>query len=148
MILPAIALANSEKVADKSTIIFVCEHGSAKSVVAAAYFNHIAKQQGSNFHAISRGTNPDPELSSIVIEGLRKDKVELTTPKPSQLTSADATSALQVVTFCDLPPEIKSQNVERWEVPPISEDYSRSRDAILKKVQELFQRLKSKDVGK
>jgi arsenate reductase len=148
IILPALALANSEKVVDKSTIVFVCEHGSAKSVVAAAYFNHIVKQQGLKFHAISRGTNPDSELSPIVIEGLHKDKVHLPTAKPSTLTSADASDALQVVSFCKLPHEIKTQNVERWEVPPISEDYVKSRDAIVKKIQELIQRLTSKDVGK
>jgi arsenate reductase (thioredoxin) len=148
IILIAMVLPNSEKAVDKLTVVFVCEHGSAKSVVAAAYFNHIAKQQGLKLHAISRGTNPDPELSPIVIEGLRKDNVELTTNKPSTLSSADASGALQVVSFCELPQEIKTQNVERWEVPPISEDYAKSRDAIVKKIQQLIQQLKSKDSGK
>ena len=38
------------------TILFVCEHGSAKSVVAAAHFNQIATARGLPFRAISRGT--------------------------------------------------------------------------------------------
>lgn len=148
LLFPVAGKTQSENLVDKSTVVFVCEHGSAKSVVAAAYFNHIAQQQGLNLHAISRGTTPDPALSPVVIEGLHKDKVELTTAKPSRLTSSDALDALQVVSFCELPKEIKSQNVERWEVPPISEDYSKSRDAIVKKIQELIEGLKNKTVGK
>lgn len=148
LLFPEAGKTESKNLADKSTVVFVCEHGSAKSVVAAAYFNHIAQQQALNFRAISRGTNPDPALSPVVIEGLHKDKVELTTTRPSRLTSAEASDALQVVTFCELPHEIKAQNVEHWEVPPISEDYSKSRDAIVKKIQELIERLRSKAVGK
>lgn len=142
LVFPTTAMADSPKVVDKSTIVFVCEHGSAKSVVAAAYFNHIAQQQALPFHAISRGTNPDPELSPPVVEALRKDKIEFRTTKPSRLTSEEASMALQVITFTDLTDDVKPQNVEHWDVPPISEDYSKSRDAILKKVQKLIERLK------
>jgi protein-tyrosine-phosphatase len=148
LLFPEAGKTESKNLVDKSTVVFVCEHGSAKSVVAAAYFNHIAQQQGLNFHAISRGTNPDSELSPVVTEGLHKDKVELTTAKPSRLTSADASDALQVITFCELPHEINTQNMERWEVPPISEDYVKSRDAIVKKILELIERLRSKAVEK
>lgn len=28
------------------TVLFVCEHGAAKSVIAAAHFNKIAKERG------------------------------------------------------------------------------------------------------
>lgn len=148
LLFPEAGKTESKNLVDKSTVVFVCEHGSAKSVVAAAYFNHISQQQGLNLHAISRGTNPDSELSPVVIEGLRKDKVELTTAKPSRLTSADASDALQVITFCELPHEINMKNVERLEVPAISEDYVKSRDAIVKRIQELIERLRSKAVGK
>jgi hypothetical protein len=39
-----------------SQVVFVCEHGAALSVVSAAYFNKIAKEEHLNFHAIARGT--------------------------------------------------------------------------------------------
>ena len=45
-----------------SKIVFVCEHGAAKSVIAVAYFNKLASEAKLEFHAIARGTNPDPEL--------------------------------------------------------------------------------------
>ncbi len=44
-------------------IVFVCEHGAAKSVIAATYFNKLANEKGLNLKAIARGTHPDQELS-------------------------------------------------------------------------------------
>lgn len=42
-------------------ILFVCEHGAAKSVIAVAYFNKMAQGMGVDQRALARGTNPDPE---------------------------------------------------------------------------------------
>lgn len=148
LIFSSIDIADSATVVNKSTIVFVCEHGSAKSVVAAAYFNHLAKQQGLQFHAIPRGTTPDAELSPKVVKALHNDQINLPPDKPRKLTYAEASNALWVITFCELPHDIKTQNVDRWDVPPISEDYSKSRDAILKKLQELIQRLKNNGATK
>ena len=42
------------------SIVFVCEHGAAKSVIAAAYFNKIAAEHGlreRRSRATSRGTS-------------------------------------------------------------------------------------------
>src|SRR5258706_16004324 len=50
-------------------VVFVCEHGSAKSVLAAAHFNALAKRRGLRVRAISRGTNPDQAIAAPVAEG-------------------------------------------------------------------------------
>ncbi|HSE42945.1 MAG TPA: hypothetical protein VLH08_19440 [Acidobacteriota bacterium] len=126
------------------TVIFVCEHGSAKSVVAAAHFNRIAEKQKLNFHAISRGINPDAELAPAAIKGLQDDGVRLPSEKPKKLSNAEASNAVHVITFCDLPKDVQVQSMERWDVSPISEDYSKARDAILKKIDKLIQILKQK----
>ena len=47
-------------------VIFVCEHGAAKSILSAAIFNKLARERGLNLRAIARGTNPDPEISPKV----------------------------------------------------------------------------------
>jgi chromate transporter len=39
-------------------VVFVCEHGSAKSLVAASFFERLAKERGMPVRAISRGTFP------------------------------------------------------------------------------------------
>ena len=48
---------------DNPIIVFVCEHGAAKSVIAAAYFNKLAQEANSEVRAVARGTHPDSELS-------------------------------------------------------------------------------------
>ncbi len=44
-------------------IVFVCEHGSAKSVIAAAYFNKLVKEKNLPYEAVARGTDPDTVIS-------------------------------------------------------------------------------------
>ena len=117
----------------KLTIIFVCEHGAAKSIIAAAYFNKLVQQQGLNFVALARGTNPDTELSTKTILGLQKDGLAATETTPQKLSIQETDSAQKVISFCELPAEYQQRTiVEQWEdVPPVSEDYEKARDAIL-----------------
>ena len=114
-------------------VVFVCEHGAAKSILAAAYFNRLASEMGLGLQAVARGTNPDPELSSRTLEGLLADGLVPTESIPQKLTDADIQNAQRVITFCELPTKYQKQGgVERWEdIPPVSEDYERARDAIL-----------------
>lgn len=122
-----------------STVLFVCEHGSAKSVVAAAHFNRIAAERGLPFRAISRGTAPDPEMAPAAVKGLLGDGLKPADPAPAKLTQADLDSAVRVVTFCDLPPDLEAAtSVQRWEVPPVSTEYARSRDAMLERMEPLL----------
>src|SRR5215813_9354941 len=37
-------------------VVFVCEHGAAKSVIATAYFNKLAAERGLAYRATFRGT--------------------------------------------------------------------------------------------
>ncbi len=126
--------------ANPPTILFICEHGAAKSVVAATYLNHLVRERHLPFRAISRGTDPASEMTPNAVTGLLADGLTLDTPSPTRLTSADLTNAVRVIAFCDLPAEYGDQiSVERWsDVPPVSEDYARARDAIVEKVSRLL----------
>ncbi len=53
-----------ESYAQTKRIVFVCEHGSAKSIIAVSYFNKIAKEKNLSWEAVSRGTSPDAEISA------------------------------------------------------------------------------------
>ncbi len=92
-------------------IVFVCEHGAAKSIVAAAYFNCFAQEKGLPWQAIARGTSPTEELSLQAVEGLSKDGLPPTESKPQKLSSADVQSAQRVVAFCELPVEYQGQAI-------------------------------------
>jgi len=129
-----------ENMPQNPVIIFVCEHGAAKSIVAAAYFNKLASDLGLDLRAIARGTNPDDELSPQAIKGLSKDGLTPTESAPQKLTQADMQSGQRVVTFCELPIEFQQQAiVERWDdVPLVSENYEKARDAIIEHIRQML----------
>ena len=118
---------------DKNFIIFVCEHGAAKSILAAAYFNKLAVESNSTLRAVARGTNPDDELSSNIINGLHTDGLTPTESKPQKLSLADLESSQRIISFCELPKEFQDRiPIEQWDnVPPVSENYETARDTII-----------------
>jgi arsenate reductase len=124
-------------------IIFVCEHGAAKSILAAAYFNKLASGNDLGLIAVARGTHPDAELSSKTITGIREDGLIPTESIPTKLTPEEVESAHRIVSFCPLPEEqTQKARVEYWyDVPPVSEHYERSRDVIIEHLKELIKTL-------
>ena len=128
-----------------SEILFVCELGAARSTIAAAYFNRLAKEQGLDHEAIFRATNPDSALKPGAIKGLTEDGFDITNWTPRLVSQTDINSAYQIVTFdCNLPDKL-SKPVTQWNgIPPISNDYSLARDQILEKVQQLINELAEK----
>ena len=124
-------------------IVFVCEHGAAKSIIAAAYFNKLADEIGLELRAIARGTDPDNEVSAKAITGLRADGLTPTESVPQKLSLADIESTQRVVSFCELPDEYEQKAViEQWgNIPPVSENYATARDAILEWVNVLIKEL-------
>jgi protein-tyrosine-phosphatase len=123
-----------------SLIVFVCEHGAAKSIIAATYFNKLAQERNMDAHAIARGTNPDSELSPITIQGLQNDGLSPTESAPQKLTLAAVESAERIVSFFELPEAYQNKVViERWDdIPPVSENYEKARDAILEKINQML----------
>lgn len=125
----------------KSVIVFVCEHGAAKSILAAAYFNKFASELGSDLRAIARGTHPDEELSPQTVAGLSKDGLYPPELAPQKLTEADLKNAQRVITFCELPVEYQSSMVEQWDgVPPVGENYEVARDVIIERIRQFLDR--------
>lgn len=124
-------------------IIFVCEHGAAKSIIAAAHFNRLAREENLSLRAIARGIHPDAELSPKAVAGLQEDGLTSTESIPAKLTREDTESAQQIISFCDLPEEYRPKSaVEQWlDIPPVSEDYQKARDAILARLQKLVDTL-------
>lgn len=121
-------------------IVFVCEHGSAKSVIAATYFNKLANEKGLNLQAIARGTHPDQELSPKTVTGLLEDGLTPAVSVPQQLLPVDVESAQQIITFCELPVEFQGKTIiKQWEnVPPVSENYEHARNVIIEHLNQLL----------
>src|SRR5262249_61970728 len=60
---------------EPKTVVFVCEHGAAKSVVAAAYFNRLAAERGLSVRAVARGADPQPNPSARTTAGLQAHRL-------------------------------------------------------------------------
>ena len=123
------------------TVLFVCQHGAAKSVIAAAYFNRLARECGIEARATSAGPEPDAAIPPRVRDGLAADGLDPGVPVPRALVRDDAASAWRVVTLgCELgtlsPPGVA---VERWDdVPAVSAGFARARDVIVARVRTLL----------
>ena len=124
-------------------IVFVCEHGVAKSILAAALFNKLAADKNLNLYAIARGTNPDAELSPKTVAGLQADGLTAAESTPQKLFLTDLEKAEQVITFCELPEEFQNKAaIEQWNgIPAVSEDYEKARDAIVENLNRLMNNL-------
>ncbi len=127
-------------------VVFVCEHGAAKSVLSAAIFNKMAVERGLNIRAIARGTNPDPEISAKVAAGLQADGLAAREHAPKKISKADLISARRVITFCALPDGYQgSIQVENWDsFLPAIEDYGKARDKLAERIGRLLEEVTSK----
>jgi len=114
------------------TVLFVCLHGAAKSVLAAADFERLARARGLEARAVFAGTEPDPEIAPKVLGELLAEGVDLRGQRPRRVTREDVTGASRVVTFgCELGPLAAGAPVERWDdVPAVSDDFRKARAAI------------------
>jgi protein-tyrosine-phosphatase len=123
------------------SVLFVCLHGAAKSVLAAADFRRLAARRGLAITAEAAGTEPDPEIAPAVVAALRAENVDLAGSRPRRVTAADTARADRVVTFgCELGKATPvAAPVEHWlDVPAVSEDLPRARAAIRRHLERLL----------
>lgn len=127
----------------RKMILFVCEHGAARSAIAAAYFNKMAKERGLNYEAQFKGTDPQDSLTTGTRLGLAQDGFDVSKFKPALVTGLDVSNADRVITFdCQLPSGAHPKDVAQWDgIPPISKDYEAARDQIVSKINELLKQL-------
>ncbi|HEX7961113.1 MAG TPA: hypothetical protein VF493_14405 [Terriglobales bacterium] len=128
-------------------VVFVCEHGAALSVVSAAYFNKIAREEHLRLHAIARGTSPQEEIAVSARHGLDQDGVTFAPRRPKAFSIEDAARAKRVIAFCPLLSKYsRLAPIENWsDVPPTAANYQLARDAILRHLHDLIRELKTAD---
>jgi arsenate reductase (thioredoxin) len=126
------------------TILFMCPHGAAKSVLASAYFQRRAKERRLNVHVASAGTEPDATISPAVAGHLKAQGYAIPIAKPRKVTSEDFASADIVVSIgCDLAalPQPRGRLVRWDEVPALSENFTAADEAIRTRVNDLVEEL-------
>ena len=129
--------------AQTKKIVFVCEHGSAKSIIAISYFNKIAKEKNLSWEAVSRGTSPDAEISAKTKTLLADDNMPVPAVKPQSLTQKDIDEAEQVILFYPLPKSLEGRdNLDYWlGIDAVNGDFEKLRDDILAKLLPLIDSL-------
>jgi arsenate reductase len=126
------------------TVVFVCEHGNVKSLIARELFNRMSKVRGSKLRAVARGLAPEPGVPPAIAAHLRKDGFDVRGYEARQLTPADAAAAVRVIAIGSDPPAAATGAVpvEKWlDVPPASEQYAASRDALRARIAILLDEL-------
>jgi protein-tyrosine-phosphatase len=124
-------------------VVFVCEHGAAKSVIATAYFNKLAAERNLPYRATFRGTSPQDELSVRAVDGLKADGITVPSGKPSAITDADVAGATHIFAIgCTLPDTARrSGKSADWSDVPDDQGYGPMRDAIVRHVTQVLNEL-------
>ena len=129
-----------------STVVFVCEHGVSKSLVAAALFNRMAEQRGLPVRAISRAVDSKAVGARVpprLVQKMTSDGFNIQTFRPQVLAATEAAHANRVVVIgYEGPVEAAADGVvERWEdVAPPSLEYESAKKAITSQIEVLLGR--------
>lgn len=125
-------------------VLFVCQHGAAKSIMAARYLTQLAQARGLDITAAAAGVEPDEVIPPHVIACLQEDGLDLQQEAPQPATRELLESAEIVVSFaCDL--TALTEDAERfvqWTgVPAVSDGYDAARSAILSRLPAILDEL-------
>jgi arsenate reductase (thioredoxin) len=116
-----------------STILFLCPHGAAKSVLAAAYFNRLAQESGLSLVADAAGTEPSEAVSPAVVQLLRDQGFDEPRQQPQHVSRDALSRAQHVISMgCELKDlDIAPERVEQWlDIPSPSANLHESSEAI------------------
>ena len=127
-----------------ATILFLCPHNTAKSVIAAAYFNRLVEQQGLSFTADSAGTETATVVSAAVAALLHREGMDVSQQQPRPVTPKELVAAYRVISLGCTPEALglPPTRVDQWlDIPLVSEDLSGAREAIQRHVAALVTEL-------
>ena len=126
-------------------VVFVCEHGTVKSVIAAQWFNRLAAERNSSLRAVSRGIAPDEAIPPAVARNLAEDGFDVSGFAPKRLEGTDVAGAAHVVAIGVDSPFLSGARLSRWDdIPPASTSYAASRDAMRARIGALLDALSTR----
>lgn len=129
----------------EKTVLFLCPHGGAKSLIAASYFNRLAKEHDLPYVAIAAAAeDPYDAVPQPVAELLDRDGFDVRDFVPQHVTANEVQSAAQIISIdCDLTALGDAANVEPWtDVPKVSDDLHGSAAALRRHVSTLAEELR------
>lgn len=132
----------------RSTILFLCPHGGAKSLIAASYFNRLAEEHALPYVGVAAAAEePYDAVPGPVAGFLEREGFDVSAFKPRHVEAADVKTATKVVSIgCDLAGvDVAGAAAERWDdVPMVSVDLDASASAIRRHVEILAGELRER----
>ncbi len=130
----------------RTTVLFLCPHGAAKSVLASAYFQRVAQERGLDVRVESAGIEPQEAVSTVVAEHLQRNGYTAPVAKPRAVTKDESREGgcrhLDGMRFD--PPSCGACTLQKWDdVPGPSEDFKGADDVIRRRVIALVEELLS-----
>lgn len=124
------------------TILFMCPHGAAKSVMAMTYFQKLADEKGIDIVAEAAGPFPDEVTNPKTVALMTEEGFDLSKHTPRKVTAEDISQADKVVSLgCELSdlPNEDSAAITQWDdVPLPSKGIDASWGKIKSKVEDLI----------
>src|SRR5215510_2183776 len=128
-----------------STVLFLCPHHAAKSVIAAVYFDQLAAENGLALRANSAGTEPDATVAPSVVNLLQQEGIDVSGHRPRRVIPGDFAQAVRIISMgctseeLGIPPE----RFEPWDdIPMVSKDIYAAHNAIRAHVEALVAQLR------
>ena len=144
-VIPHGAGAQPASASKRPTVLFVCEHGTVRSLLAKILFEDYARSVGLRMQAVSRGTHADSVVPPWMSHGLAADHIALGSWRPRTLDASDLATASYIVSFDVQQSATAGARAPRtqWDgLPSVSQDYAKGRDAIKARVHQLVDSLK------
>jgi hypothetical protein len=127
------------------SVLFICEHGYAKSLVAALHLERMALARRLNLSALSRGLDPGASVPPSLRDGLAADGFTVEGFIPTRASRAEIERAGYIVLFgvtTDL--GAHTAHILHWnDISPLTVDYERARGEIVARCVSLLDRLQS-----
>jgi protein-tyrosine-phosphatase len=129
-------------------VVFVCAHGNVKSLIASVWFDRLAAERGIAARSTARGLTPENPVPALVAERLRSEGSDVAGYEARGLAAADVEGAAHLVLIGVEAPSWARRDgltVHTWDgIPPASERYEASRDAMRARIEEMLAGLKAR----
>jgi arsenate reductase len=123
----------------RETVLFICEFGTAKSVIARELFRRRAASRGIAVAAISRGLVIEDHITPELRRNLTADGINSNAEPFQVLQPQDWQAAKVVVAFNPLPNTIPKAKVRDWtDVPSVVSKYPAARTEMDKRIEALL----------
>jgi arsenate reductase (thioredoxin) len=133
------AACSSLPKSQRKTVLFVCEFGTAKSVIAREMFRRRAADRNIAVFAFSRGLVIEDHITPGLRRNLAADGIDPYSEPFKVLQPTDWSRASVVVAFNPLPKTLPKSKVRDWDdVPSVVSQYPAARAALGQRIDALL----------